>query len=152
VFSVINGGGDSKPRHAVTDLVALDRATTFTVTDTFLGHVTRTQYEVVRSDVMGGSATICVAWPGQESRDRVPDAALDTVIAALEQVRRVRDRPRVAFAEPLVEDEPNDDAGPSQARGHAAVETLRGTVAGHDVADELDALRGDLTDDGPVAA
>lgn len=159
MFSLIHGGADAadspKPGVRVTDVFALAESTRFTVVDDTMGTdwTTRTTFGVYRVDqnhetAIGsdcGRVSACVS---------IPDAALDTVIRALENARDIRDamRPaRVRFAPPLVEDEPNDDAGPSVARGHAAVETLRGTSAGNAIADALEAHRGGATD-GPVAA
>jgi hypothetical protein len=154
MFSVISGGQEPPvPSVTVQDLFALDEVTSFNVVDRTSYRRDITHFEVVRIS-QGRWTSISASASSQESRVRVPDEALDTVIRALEQARVVRDRKArpVGLAEPLVEDEPSDDAGPSVARGHGAVETLRGTPTGNAIADALDRFNGTRSDDGPVAA
>lgn len=156
MFSVISGGQDPEARNiTVQDLIALDSVTAFTVDDRAPYLHTRTHVEVRRGQE-SKSTTITTYVAGQESRVRVADEALDTVIRALEQVRAVRDRKArpVGLAEPLIDDEPSDDAGPSMARGHAAIETLADTPDGAAFAKALEAqaARRRRTGEGPVAA
>jgi hypothetical protein len=155
MFSLINGGlsADTPKDIEVCNLHALDASTSFTVVNRRHGATDHTYFSFFRVAQNRASA-ISIDVNGQALRLHVPDAALDTAIRAMENLRDARDRGTrtIELAEPLIDDEPSDDAGPAQAAGHSLVERIRGTSAGDAITDALDAQRGDRTDDGPVAA